>query len=86
MWNSIVSVSDRYLFIYFDNYVNVTLFIMLRTCDRVLSVQVWLGSTLLFTSYNCLGDLENWANVMKTLPTRDIFIMLDSTHLLKSRS
>ena len=33
MWNSIVSVSDRYLFIYFDNYVNVTLFIMLRTRD-----------------------------------------------------
>ena len=75
MWNSIVSVSDRYLFIYFDNYVNVTLFIMLRTRDRVLSVQVWLRSTLLLTSCNCLRDLENWANVMKTLPTRDIFIM-----------
>ena len=69
MWNSIVSVSDRYLFIYFDNYVNVTLFIMLRTRDRVLSVQVWLRSTLLFTSYSCLRDLENLANVMKTLPT-----------------
>ena len=40
MWNSIVSVSDRYLFIYFHNYVNVTLFIMLRARDRVLSVQV----------------------------------------------